>query len=125
MFRFFSCRAAPTFSSPTMAEVAGRYRASQHAPANAADEDALINIVLASLGTLHVTAVTRSQVQAMHDLHEADTDRADRALELAKALFTFAETTGLRPGGTNPCIYITPFRERREALTVSRPPAAP
>ena len=59
-----------------------------------------------------IGSVTRSEIQHIHDDLEDRPELADRVLHAAHGLFRFAELDDHRPPGTNPCIYVTPYRQR-------------
>jgi len=67
--------------------------------------------VLPALGTRPLTAVTRTDVQALHSRLTATPTQANRVLALCGTLFEVAEAWGLRPEGSNPARRISRFRE--------------
>lgn len=67
--------------------------------------------VLPVLGTLQLTSVTRTDIQALHGRLAATPTQANRVLALCSALFQVAETWGVRPEGSNPARRIGRFRE--------------
>ena len=75
----------------------------------------LRNHILPALGTKPVTAVSRSDVEALHYALRATPRAANRALLVLSQMFSLAEDWGLTPPGGNPCRFVVLYpKGRRE-----------
>jgi integrase len=110
---------------PTLADLAKEY-VEQHAEMKKRDKSIyednrmLNNIILPKMGTLRISAVSRRDVQKMHNSLRKTPYQANRVLALLSKMFTFAMEGEMRPD--NPAKGVERFREdKREAwLTVDQ-----
>ena len=110
--------------APRVADLAERYMAG-HVAANCNEHTASIyrgaleNHILPALGALPLAAIGREEVAALHRAL-GDTPRAaNRALAILRKMFALAEDWGMAPEGSNPCIGVRKYRERRRERFLS------
>lgn len=65
--------------------------------------------LLPALGERSIGSITRSEIEKIHDELEHAPATANLFLYATSEIFRFAETEGMRPKGTNPCIYVTAY----------------
>jgi len=65
--------------------------------------------LLPALGDRSVGSITRSEIEKLYDELEDRGGNSDRFLWVVSEIFRHAESEGLRPRGTNPCIYVKPM----------------
>jgi integrase len=83
------------------------------------DERNLRRLVLPTLGTKRLDAITRQDLARLHHgLRETPT-AANRVRSLLHTMFTLDERWGLRPDGSNPCRYIQKYAERKRQRFLS------
>lgn len=85
---------------------------------------ALSGHILPALDTLAVPAVTRADIQALHQRLRATPYQANRVLALCATLFAHAEAWGLRPEGSNPARRIARYREYKRERFLTGPELA-
>lgn len=75
--------------------------------------------LLPKIGAFRVADVTRADIVDIHSSMRATPYQANRVLEVARAMFNFAEIWGLRAEGTNPCRRVkrNPERKRERHLS--------
>ena len=70
-----------------------------------------------AFGHLRVSAITRSDVEKLHQSKRSTPLQANRLLDTLSSMFTIAERWGLRPTGSNPARSIQRYKEtKRERL---------
>ena len=71
------------------------------------------------LGRLEVASITRADVDGLHKALKATPYRANRALALCSRLLSLTERWEWRPQGTNPCRYVSKFKEAARSRYLS------
>jgi integrase len=72
------------------------------------------------LGSKPLLAITRGDIQALHQSMSATPFAANRVLALLSKMFNLAEKWGLLPDGQNPCRHVERFRESRRERFLSK-----
>ena len=108
----------------TVAELAGRYleehaRPKKKASSAKLDERLLRQCILPHLGSRKTADVTGPAVRKMHHALRNTPVQANRALLVLSKVMNLAESWGLRPQGTNPCMGIERYREKRRQRFLS------
>lgn len=75
--------------------------------------------IIPKLGRLSVADVTLEQVEAFHRDLGSTPIEANRALGRLSAIMSFAERTGLRPVGSNPCRHVDRYEETKRRRYLS------
>jgi len=76
------------------------------------DRGLLSNVLIPAIGKRQISDIPRQDISRFHSSHSEHPIKANRALELASAMFNFAELRGFREEGTNPCKGIKKFQEK-------------
>ena len=101
--------------APTVADLWDRFW-KDHAKAKKSghsDELRYNRCIKPNLGIEKVKDVTYSMMKTLHtDMFLTPTD-ANRVLALASTMFNHAEILGWRPQGTNPCMHVKRYKEKR------------
>ena len=105
-------------SGETVADLCDRYleeHAKPHKKPSAVKSD--VRLVRANLkprlGAKKIAALSSADVAGLHHAMRATPYEANRTLALLRKMLNLAETWGLRPGNSNPCKGVRPFRETR------------
>jgi integrase len=116
---------AASKAAPTVAELAQRFLA-EHAEAKrkastAAEYRRLLDhVVLPTLGKKRVVDVARQDVARLHHARRATPTEANRAIAVLSTMFNFAERSGERPDGSNPCRHVEKYpQNKRERMLLS------
>ncbi len=72
------------------------------------------------LGSKPIPAITRGDIQALHQSLSSTPFAANRVLALLSKMFNLAEKWGLLPDGKNPCRHVERFKESRRERFLSR-----
>jgi integrase len=102
----------------TVAELAERYLA-EHAgtkkkPRSAHEDARLINKTInPEIGKRKVAGITRADIAKLHHEQRETPYQANRVLALLRKMMNLAESWGLRPVNSNPCIHIEKFKEEK------------
>ena len=104
-------------NGPTVAELAERYLA-EHVNVRLKPNTVktirmdLDRHILPAFGSLPIAAVDAERITAVHSkLYRAPT-MANRMVDTLSAMFSMAETWGLRPPGTNPCPGVVKYKRK-------------
>ena len=71
------------------------------------------------LGKRIVADITHADIAYVHSKLKATPIQANRVRSLLSNLLTLAEVRGVRPLHTNPCRYVTPFKEKKHERSLS------
>ncbi len=103
--------------APTVAGLAERYmreHATRKKASSAGSDERIWRLyVLPAFGNKKVHAVTRDDVTKLHDAMSAKPVMANRMVALLSKSFNLAELWNLRPDGTNPCLHIEKYPEKK------------
>ena len=89
-------------------------------PSSVANDRRLIEKrVLPAIGSVGVNAVTRTDIDRLHQSLRKTPYEANRTLALLSKMFNLAELWGLRPDGSNPCRHIKRFKEQKRERFLS------
>jgi integrase len=72
----------------------------------------LEHVILPMLGRKRVTELTRQDVRKFHHDRRATPIEANHSVALLSTLMNFAEQSGMRPDGSNPCRHVERFPQR-------------
>ena len=76
------------------------------------DRGLLSNVLIPAIGKRQISDISRQDISRVHSSHSEHPIKANRALELASAMFNFAELRGFREEGTNPCKSIKKYQAK-------------
>jgi len=117
-------------SAPTMADLCARYLedyANKYKkPKSIAEDNKLIlGTIIPRLGTQRVKDVQHEEIDDLHGRMKDTPYQANRALALLSKMFNLAEKWKLRPIGSNPCIHVRRYteRKRKRYMTSDEAPA--
>jgi integrase len=104
--------------APTVLELATRFLAEhvepKRKPSTAREYRRLIDrVILPVLGMKRVPELTRQDIAKLHHGRQKTPTEANRALAVLSTMLNFAERTGDRPAGSNPCRHIERYSQRR------------
>ena len=111
-------------SNPTVADLSAMFL-EQHVKAKRKPrteqvyKDILERLVEPVLGTIRVADVTRADVARLHHSLRATPRQANHVVSVLSKAFNWAEQSGYRPDGTNPCRHIEKFPERKRERFLS------
>ncbi|MRG74081.1 tyrosine-type recombinase/integrase [Alphaproteobacteria bacterium HT1-32] len=111
-------------SSPTVSELCERFM-SEYVPARckqSTEKEYRRNVdlfIIPALGRMKVTDVTRSHVSELHHAHRDKPYQANRTLGVLSVMFNQAEVWGLREDGTNPCLHVRKYEEKKRERYLS------
>ncbi len=111
-------------SSPTVSELCERFM-SEYVPAHckqSTEKEYRRNVdlfIIPALGRMKVTDVTRSHVSELHHAHRDKPYQANRTLGVLSVMFNQAEVWGLREDGTNPCLHVRKYEEKKRERYLS------
>ena len=77
------------------------------------DEVNLKNYVLPNLGSLRISEVSRNDISSLHHKMIKTPYQANRVLALISKMFNLAEKWGIKQDGSNPCIHVEKFAEKK------------
>jgi integrase len=66
-----------------------------------------------AFGPVKAAAITRADIQTLHNNLKKTPYEANRVLALLSVIFRHAEVRGMRPEGSNPCRLVKKYREKR------------
>lgn len=72
-------------------------------------EELLTSNLLPDLENRDIQSITRSEIEAIYNNLGGATETGSVFLKNVTKLFHYTEDQGLRPKGTNPCVYIGKF----------------
>jgi integrase len=105
-------RALPTFEEFSELYVS-EFAEKQKKPSTVAHDRGLLNnVLIPALGRRQISDISRQDISRFHSSHSEHPIKANRALELAAAMFGYAELRGFREEGTNPCRRIKKFQAK-------------
>lgn len=111
-------------SSPTVSELCERFM-SEYVPARckqSTEKEYRRNVdlfIIPALGRMKVPDVTRSHVSELHHAHRDKPYQANRTLGVLSVMFNQAEVWGLREDGTNPCLHVRKYEEKKRERYLS------
>ena len=113
-------------NGPTVAELAERYLA-EHVEVRLKPSTVkmirmdLDRNILPAFGSLPIAAVDGERIAAVHSKLYRVPTMANRMVDTLSAMFSMAETWGLRPPGTNPCPGVVKYKRKpRERFLTER-----
>jgi integrase len=103
--------------APTIADLADRYL-SDHAalkkPRGYAEDKRLVEkIILPKIGRMKTNAFDMHDADQLHQSLKATPTQANRVMACLSRMMTLAEKWGLRAPGSNPCRYVSHFKENK------------
>lgn len=110
--------------APTVEELAERYlemhaRPKKKPSSVASDESALRCHILPALGQRKAASLTVDDVHKLHHSMRDTPYQANRTRSLLSKMLNLAEQWGIRPRGTNPCVHVQRFKEKKRERYLS------
>ena len=111
-------------NNPTVAALAqrflGEHVAEKAKPRTAFEYRRIVErFLVPELGRMRVMDVKAEDIAKLHHARRATPRQANITVNVARKMFGLAERWGFRPAGSNPCLHIERFRERRRERFLS------